>query len=32
MDYVIDAFGRFMDGARAAGPATDVRPPAAMDR
>jgi CDP-6-deoxy-D-xylo-4-hexulose-3-dehydrase len=31
MDYVIDAFGRFMDGARAAGPATDVRP-AAPDR
>jgi CDP-6-deoxy-D-xylo-4-hexulose-3-dehydrase len=31
MDYVIDAFGRFMDGARAAGPATDVRP-AALDR
>jgi CDP-6-deoxy-D-xylo-4-hexulose-3-dehydrase len=31
MDYVIDAFARFMDGARAAGPATDVRP-AALDR
>jgi CDP-6-deoxy-D-xylo-4-hexulose-3-dehydrase len=32
VEYVIDAFVRFMDGARAAGPATDVRPSAAMGR
>ena len=32
LDYGVDAFRRFMDDARAAGPTTDVRPPAAMDR
>jgi CDP-6-deoxy-D-xylo-4-hexulose-3-dehydrase len=32
MDYVIDTFGRFMDGARTTGRATDVGAPAVMDR
>jgi CDP-6-deoxy-D-xylo-4-hexulose-3-dehydrase len=32
MDYVIETFGRFLDGGRVTGTATDVGAPAVMDR